>query len=107
MVEDGAAIHKLPVVFSHCSSSRLGVEEPIVAMLTQLREEAGIVLVRLHLLERRARKDEEKMEREEGRDGETKRTRRGTCKIRKEMHRRRDRRGKEESDRVRGMEVNM
>ena len=41
------------------------------------------------------------------RDGETKRARRGTCKIRKEMHRRRDRRGKEESDRVRGMEVNM
>ena len=44
-------------------------------------------------------------EREEGRDGETKRERRG--KIRKEMHRCRDRRGKEESDRVRGMEVNM
>ena len=46
-------------------------------------------------------------EREEGRDGETKRARRGTCKIRKEMHRRRDRRGKEENDRVRRMEVNM
>lgn len=74
MVEDGAAINKLPVVFSHCSGSRLRVEEPIVAMLTQLREEEGIVLICLHLLEGRARKDEEKMveytrrerEREEG-----------------------------------------
>ena len=62
MVEDGTAIHKLSVVLSHCSGSRLGVEEPIVAVLTQLREEEGIVLVRLHLLERRSmRKRQRKM----------------------------------------------
>ena len=73
MVEDGAAIHKLPVVFSHCSGSRLGVEEPIVAVLTQLWEEEGIVLICLHLLEGRARKDKmveyTRREREEGEGG--------------------------------------
>ena len=50
VVEDGTAIHKLPVMFPHCSSTRLGIEESIIPLSGQLWEEERIVLVCLYLL---------------------------------------------------------
>ena len=53
MKEDGTAVHVLPVMLVHCPGPGLGVEDPLVAVGSQLWLEEGIELLGLYLLENR------------------------------------------------------